>query len=215
MNAETGQVRTLTHDGLLELAKNQKQLIWFILFEIVICLALAILVPESFQSASKQLFFGLGMIGCYLVYKVAKALEMSTVKLVIAAVFLFVPLIGLITLLYINGKATKVLRQNGLRVGFMGAKRKDLEQLTKMPIEDQGKNLREELTRPISIPPDVKRDILSGKISEKEIMAKYGIPAKQLRDILSGQYSKRDIMIKYAMRAEELEEIYKTLERKS
>ncbi len=41
------------------------------------------------------------------------------------------------------------------------------------------------------------------------------IPANVKRDILSGQYSRNEIMIKYAMRAEELEEIYKKLARKA
>ena len=33
-----------------------------------------------------------------------------------------VPLLGLLVLLIINGKATTILRQNGIKVGFMGAK---------------------------------------------------------------------------------------------
>jgi hypothetical protein len=62
-----------------------------------------------------------------------------------------------------------------------------------------------------SISPDVKRDILSGKLSEKEILAEYGVPAKQLRDILSGEFSEREVMIRYAMRPEDLEEMYEML----
>jgi hypothetical protein len=37
-----------------------------------------------------------------------------------------IPCIGLLTLLIINSKATGILRQNGIRVGFLGA---DLAQL--------------------------------------------------------------------------------------
>jgi hypothetical protein len=69
-----------------------------------------------------------------------------------------------------------------------------------------------ELASTISISPDLKREIFSGRLSTKEISAKCGVPAEQLGDILSGQYSKKEIMIKYAMRAEELQQIYKMLE---
>ena len=80
----------------------------------------------------------------------------------------------------------------------------------------EGQELPEsKLPGSVSIPPETKADILSGKISDYEIMWKYNIPAKQLRDIVSGELSNREIMIKYAMRAEELEEIHKKLESKA
>jgi hypothetical protein len=34
---------------------------------------------------------------------------------------MFIPLVNLIVLLTINGKATKVLRENGINVGLLGA----------------------------------------------------------------------------------------------
>jgi hypothetical protein len=80
----------------------------------------------------------------------------------------------------------------------------------------EGQELPEsKLPGSVSISPETKADILSGKISDYEIMWKYNIPAKQLRDIVSGELSNREIMIKYAMRAEELEEIHKKLESKA
>ena len=76
----------------------------------------------------------------------------------------------------------------------------------------EGQELPEsKLPGSVSIPPETKMDILSGKISDYEIRWKYNIPAKQLRDIISGELSNQEIMIKYAMPAEELEEIYKKL----
>jgi hypothetical protein len=40
---------------------------------------------------------------------------------VLLGILTLIPLIGLIVLLVINGKATKVLRANGHRVGLLGA----------------------------------------------------------------------------------------------
>ena len=41
-------------------------------------------------------------------------------------VLLVIPIGGLIGLLILNGKATRILRDAGLRVGLMGVKRSDL-----------------------------------------------------------------------------------------
>src|SRR5690606_15699565 len=40
---------------------------------------------------------------------------------VLLGILTLLPIIGLIVLLVINGKATGILRQNGIKVGFMGA----------------------------------------------------------------------------------------------
>ena len=50
------------------------------------------------------------------------AMDESLMSRVLAAISQFIPLIGLIVLLVINGKATKLLRENGYKVGLMGAK---------------------------------------------------------------------------------------------
>lgn len=41
---------------------------------------------------------------------------------ILFGILTFIPCIGLLMLLVINGKATNVLRQNGYRVGLLGAK---------------------------------------------------------------------------------------------
>jgi lambda repressor-like predicted transcriptional regulator len=56
-----------------------------------------------------------------------------------------------------------------------------------------------ELASTITISPDLKRDIFSGRLSMEEISAKCGVSAEQLRDILSDRYSKDEIMIEYAL----------------
>ena len=45
---------------------------------------------------------------------------------ILLGVLCMIPCIGLISLLVVNGKATSVLRQNGIKVGLMGAKLSDI-----------------------------------------------------------------------------------------
>jgi hypothetical protein len=101
-----------------------------------------------------------------------------------------------------------------LDISFKANSIAEVDQIIEKLLE--GQELPEsKLPGSVSIPPETKMDILSGKISDYEIMWKYNIPAKQLRDIISGELSNQEIMIKYAMRAEELEEIHKKLENKA
>jgi hypothetical protein len=40
---------------------------------------------------------------------------------VLLAILMLIPGIGLVVLLVVNGKATRILEQNGIRVGLLGA----------------------------------------------------------------------------------------------
>jgi hypothetical protein len=62
----------------------------------------------------------------YSVYKLSRALQMSTGASVAWLVAMLIPLVGLICLLVLNGKATRVLKQAGIRVGLMGTRGVDL-----------------------------------------------------------------------------------------
>jgi hypothetical protein len=57
----------------------------------------------------------------------------NTATGVALGVLTLVPLVGLIVLLIINGKATNVLRDHGIRVGLMGAR------LSQIPSPGQGR----------------------------------------------------------------------------
>ncbi|MFC1764370.1 hypothetical protein ACFL6U_20145 [Planctomycetota bacterium] len=56
-------------------------------------------------------------------FSLASALGYSTGVKIGLTILLLVPLVGLITLLVLNSKATKVLRKAGYKVGLLGAKR--------------------------------------------------------------------------------------------
>lgn len=59
--------------------------------------------------------------GAVFVFMLAMSLYSTTTGIVLG-ILTFIPLVGLIVLLIVNGKATNVLRQNGITVGLMGAK---------------------------------------------------------------------------------------------
>ena len=80
--------------------------------------------------ANLQLFLGIGVLmlglaGTVFVFLLAIKVY-GTVAGVLLGILTFIPCLGLIILLVVNGKATSVLRQNGIKVGLLGA---DLSQL--------------------------------------------------------------------------------------
>ena len=93
-------------EEIAEVKKRQKQIIWMVLLSLV-----AMFIPYATIVT--------GTIQIYFIFKLAQAIRSSVAWLYI--ILAFIPLIGLIALLYINGKATRVLQANGVKVGLMGA----------------------------------------------------------------------------------------------
>ena len=98
-------------NDILEVANRQKQILWMILISI----------PATFIPFATLVT---GVIQIYFIVKLAKAVGSSAW---LYAVLAFLPLIGLIALLRLNGKATKILKDNGVAVGLMGANSDDLK----------------------------------------------------------------------------------------
>jgi len=114
-NSTTTQTELgLRSQELLELAKRQKQIIWMIFLSLV-----TMFIPFATIVT--------GIIQIYFIFKLAQAIRSSGAWIYI--ILAFIPLIGLIALLHINGKATKTLQANGVKVGLMGAKSSDLEKI--------------------------------------------------------------------------------------
>lgn len=101
-----------TKPSLLEVAKRQKNIMWMILISLA-----AIFIPYATLAT--------GLVQVYFIFKLAAALRTSAAWVYI--VLAFIPLVGLLALLHINGKATKVLQTNGIKVGLMGARMADFD----------------------------------------------------------------------------------------
>jgi hypothetical protein len=103
-----------TKQDLREVAKFQSYIQWLVLANLA-----AMFIPFATILT--------GLIGVFFIYKLASALRSSCAWLYI--ILSFIPLIGLLALLHFVGKATKVLKANGIRVGLMGARKGDFDSI--------------------------------------------------------------------------------------
>lgn len=65
--------------------------------------------------------FGLILYGAFAVYSLASQLRGRTVA-IFYILGLFIPCVGLLILFFISSRATRVLQEHGIEVGFLGAK---------------------------------------------------------------------------------------------
>ncbi|MBV8658178.1 MAG: hypothetical protein JO142_10185 [Burkholderiales bacterium] len=56
-------------------------------------------------------------------FRLCKGLGYGTGVQILCLVLLFVPLVNIITLIILSTRATRMLRENGIEVGLLGAKR--------------------------------------------------------------------------------------------
>jgi hypothetical protein len=69
---------------------------------------------------------GLAIVSTVFVFLLATKLYSTGIGILLGILTL-IPLVGLIVLLIINGKATATLKENGIRVGLLGASFTDIE----------------------------------------------------------------------------------------
>jgi len=79
-----------------------------------------------FYWVARGIALAINIIAVVFIYRLAKALQKTAWVYALAAFF---PCVGLITLLSINFQATRTLRQHQVRVGLLGARHSDLENL--------------------------------------------------------------------------------------
>jgi hypothetical protein len=115
---------SFTPDQLREIARSQNLLMWSILAGILsffISFALRQGVPII------GFLFSLGVIVFEVValYRLGRSLRMTAPWLYCP--LLIIPLVGLITLVIISGRASRVLKAYGVRIGLMGGKISDIQ----------------------------------------------------------------------------------------
>jgi hypothetical protein len=106
-------------DDLRYIATRQRGLILCILANVT-CLVLQFVLPDLsvlFAVAG----FAASVTGMVFVFMLAIRIYNTGLGIVLGILTL-IPLLGLIVLLVVNGKATKILRENNIRVGILGAK---------------------------------------------------------------------------------------------
>jgi hypothetical protein len=103
-----------TNTEVVAIAKKQKAIIWLILFSLLV-----FVFPLG--------WIVIALVQIVFVYQLAQSLKLSAPWL--WCVGMTIPLVSLILLLHLNGKATTAIRGKGVTVGLMGANKAQLEKL--------------------------------------------------------------------------------------
>ncbi|HUG77591.1 MAG TPA: hypothetical protein VML57_08925 [Burkholderiales bacterium] len=105
-------------EGIEKVASGQKLVIYAILVNFLTIGLQVLIGPPASLLALVALV--LSLVG---IYRVGSGMGFSMVAKIGLIVLMFVPLINLITLLVLNGRATARLRDAGYKVGLLGASR--------------------------------------------------------------------------------------------
>lgn len=104
---------------LREIAARQRNLMYCILAYILLIVSQFVL-PRDLGMFIAGAALIVSITAVVFVFMLSIALYNTGVG-VLLGVLTLIPLLGLVVLLVVNGKATAVLRQHGVRVGFLGA----------------------------------------------------------------------------------------------
>jgi hypothetical protein len=122
---------------LHDVAKYQRFIIWILLGSMIgvgaSTIIAALIGPEFLARVAigiSVMSWGLAVLRVILVYRLAVAAQVSVGWAIFAAICGIHSLVGLVALLIVNAKATKLLKQAGLRVGFLGVSTSTLEELS-------------------------------------------------------------------------------------
>lgn len=113
------------------IAKAQKWLLWLVLGMVITYTGIFV---GSMQHPAIALAVGviyLALVACSMVMvgRLARAVGYSWVSVVLLCLGLLFPLIGLLIVLSINGRATTLIKLTGAKVGFMGVPEREMHKL--------------------------------------------------------------------------------------
>lgn len=109
---------TIQSHNIGNVVSGQKLIIWAILLNI-----LTYGLQYVIGNIAGLLFIAVIVLSLVGLFKLASGLGYSIASKIGFIILLIIPLIGLITLLILNSKATQALRAAGYRVGLFGASR--------------------------------------------------------------------------------------------
>ncbi|MBP5586974.1 MAG: hypothetical protein J6Y92_11555 [Lentisphaeria bacterium] len=110
-----------TKEQIIAIAKNQKYVLIFLLFRIISYLLMCGMAGNVLEQLFRLLALMFSILTVIFFVKLMIALKTAAVWVVIRAVLSFIPIIGLVVLLVVNSKATKVLKSAGIEIGLLGA----------------------------------------------------------------------------------------------
>lgn len=108
-----------TREDLRSVAKYQKGIILCIAVYLIAVIG-QFLVPPDLRPFIGFIVLAVGLAGAVFVFLLAIKVYGTGLGILLGILSL-VPLLGLVVLLIVNGKATGLLKQNGVKVGLFGA----------------------------------------------------------------------------------------------
>jgi hypothetical protein len=116
---------------LRTIATRQKAIMFCILAQLALLARFAL--PPGLQIIFSLVSFAVAITGAVFIFMLSMAVY-NTGAGIVLGILAIVPLLGLLILLIVNGKATKILRENGIRVGLLGAKTNEIPAPGQVPI---------------------------------------------------------------------------------
>ncbi len=113
----------------IAVAERQRAVIWMIPVTLATWVASVILDAMTQNSLFLALIWLPGIVSTVFVWHLAKAVKVSPI---VYAVCSILPLIGLLTLLILNSRATGLLSGRGIRLGLTGARQADLKAMRQL-----------------------------------------------------------------------------------
>jgi hypothetical protein len=113
-------VNSGSREDLRKVAQYQRGILFCILFYLIVVACQFALTGPGSQIILGVVAIILSITGTVFVFMLAMKVY-STVLGIFLGILTLIPCVGLICLLIVNGKATTVLRANGISVGLLGA----------------------------------------------------------------------------------------------
>lgn len=111
---------TLSDVDIRTIAKRQKILLICILIYLIAVIS-QFALPEAVRPMLGLLIIPVSLTAMVFIFLLATKIYSTGVG-VLLGILTLIPLIGLIPLLMVSGKATGILREHGIQVGLLGAK---------------------------------------------------------------------------------------------
>ncbi|MEM7783720.1 MAG: hypothetical protein AAF939_10405 [Planctomycetota bacterium] len=106
-------------EDVLKVAKYQKGILICILINFIVFVSNFVLPPMISQFLG-LILLATGVVSAVFVFSLAIKTSGTGLGIFLGLLSL-IPLIGLLVLLMVNGNATKILKENGIQVGLLGA----------------------------------------------------------------------------------------------
>lgn len=105
---------------LFEIARWQRTIMWIILLVLAISVSF-VLVPPALHPVVLAGAVVVGISQLFFIFKLAVAVRSTVPWLYCLVAIIPFPLVSLLTLLFLNQSATKILNEHSIKVGLMGA----------------------------------------------------------------------------------------------